>query len=154
MSSIRQIRLVAWREMHARLTSKAYQVSTVAIAVLIVGGVLATQILPELFEDDPIAIGLTPATAPQAEPLLASTDVFDREVDVFSYADATAALAALEEGEVDAVLVAPDQLTQVFAGVAVLAGAHALVDVAADGFREGKAHGVRAHGVDDPPDYQ
>jgi len=110
MSSIRQIRLVAWREMHARLTSKAYQVSTVAIAVLIVGGVLATQILPELFEDDPIAIGLTPATAPQAEPLLASTDVFDREVDVFSYADATAALAALEEGEVDAVLVAPDQL--------------------------------------------
>ncbi len=110
MSSARQIRLVAWREMRARLTSKAYQLSTLAIGVLVVAGVLAIQILPDLFEDDPLAIGLTPETASQAEPLQAAAEAFDRELEVIPYGDLPSAVAALEEGDIAAVLVAPDRL--------------------------------------------
>ena len=51
-------------------------------------------------------------------------------------------------------LVTPNQFTHVLAGVAVLAGAHALVDIAAHGFGQSKAHRVGAHGLDVLLDYQ
>lgn len=110
MSSARQIRLVAFREIRARFQSKAYQLSTVAIAILAVGGVLAGQILPDLFEDDPFVVGLTPETADRATSLVAAGEAFDREVTVTTYAESPEAEAALAAGDLDAVFAAPDVL--------------------------------------------
>ena len=110
MSSARQIRLVAFREIRARFQSKAYQLSTVAIAVLAVGGVLAAQILPDLFEDDPFAVGLTPETASREASLVAAGEAFNREVTVTTYDESPEAEAALAAGDLDAVFAVPDVL--------------------------------------------
>jgi len=110
MSSTRQIRLVAMREIRARIGSRAYQISTVAIALIAVGGILAAQILPDLFEDEPFDLGLLPATADQESALREVASSFDREIEFLTYDDLGAAEAALGEGDLDAVLVAPDQL--------------------------------------------
>jgi len=110
MSSTRQIRLVAMREIRARIGSRAYQISTVAIALIAVGGILAAQILPDLFEDEPFDLGLLPATADQESALREVASSFDREIEFFTYDSLGSAEAALGEGDLDAVLVAPDQL--------------------------------------------
>lgn len=110
MSSARQIRLVALREIRVRFQSKAYQLSTLAIAVLAVGGVLAAQVLPDLFEDDPFTVGLTPQTASREPSLVAAGEAFDREVTVAIYDESQAAEAALAAGDLDAVFAAPDIL--------------------------------------------
>lgn len=108
--SPRQVLLVAGREVAARVRSRAYQISTLAIVLFVVGGVFAAQILPDLFEDDPLRVGLIPASAVQRAPLLDTAAAFDREMEVVEYVDAAAAGAALDAGDLDAVLIAPDQL--------------------------------------------
>lgn len=108
--SPRQVLLVAGREVAARVRSRAYQISTLAIVLFVVGGVFAAQILPDLFEDDPLRVGLIPASAEQRAPLLDTAAAFDREMEVVEYVDAAAAGAALDAGDLDAVLIAPDQL--------------------------------------------
>lgn len=110
MNSTRQIRLVAMREIRARVVSRAYQVSTVALALIAVGGILASQVVPDLFEDEPFDLGLLPATADQEPALREVASSFDREIEFFTYDSLGAAEAALAEGDLDAVLVAPDQL--------------------------------------------
>ncbi len=110
MSSARQIRLVAFREIRERVRTKAYQVTTIALALLAVGGVLAAQIIPDLFEDDPYAVGLTPQTAAQAAALQAAAEAFDREITVSNFDDAATAEAALAAGDLDAVSTAPGVL--------------------------------------------
>lgn len=110
MSSAHQIRLVALREIRARIQSRAYQLSTVAIAILAVGGIMATQILPDFFEDEPFELGLIPATVEQEAPLRAIASSFDREIEFFTYDSPSAAEAALDEGELDAILLAADVL--------------------------------------------
>lgn len=108
--SPRQVLLVAGREVAARVRSRAYQISTLAIVLFVVGGAFAAQILPDLFEDDPLRVGLIPASAEQRAPLLDTAAAFDREMEVVEYVDAAAAGAALDAGDLDAVLIAPDQL--------------------------------------------
>ena len=108
--SPRQVLLVAGREVAARVRSRAYQISTLAIVLFVVGGVFAAQILPDLFEDDPLRVGLIPASAEQRALLLDTAAAFDREMEVVEYVDAAAAGAALDAGDLDAVLIAPDQL--------------------------------------------
>ncbi|MCK9496095.1 MAG: ABC transporter permease, partial [Dehalococcoidia bacterium] len=51
-----------------------------------------------------------PASAVQRAPLLDTAAAFDREMEVVEYVDAAAAGAALDAGDLDAVLIAPDQL--------------------------------------------
>ena len=110
VNSWRQIRLVAAREISTRIRSRAYQISTLAIIALAVGGLLAAKIVPDLFEPDPFRLGLTPATDSQGPGLLQSAQAFDRELDLYTYDSEAAARDALDAGELDSVLVAPDQL--------------------------------------------
>ncbi len=106
----RQVRLVAAREVNARVRSRAYQLSTLAIVALAVGGLMAVQVLPDLFEDEPLRLGLTPVTSTQETGLLDSARAFDRELQLTTYDGEASARAALDTGDLDAVLVAPDQL--------------------------------------------
>ncbi|MEX2374054.1 MAG: ABC transporter permease, partial [Dehalococcoidia bacterium] len=108
--NVTQIRVVAMREVMARLRSRAYQASTAVLLVLAVGGVMAIQILPQFFGDDPVRLGLLPEATSQAEALQASADALDRELELVRFDTPTAAVQAMETGDVDAVLVASDRV--------------------------------------------
>lgn len=108
--SLRQVRLVAMREVMYRLRNRAYQLSTLTLAVLSVAGVLAVQVLPDFFEDEPVRLGLVPATADRAAPVRDAAAAFDREIELIEFPEVAEAERALVDGEVDALLLAPDRL--------------------------------------------
>lgn len=114
MNSFEAIRLVAWRELRERGRSKAYIVSTIFTLILL-GGVIA---LPALFGGGPTTytVGLV---GEGGEPIVATASALaeeragDEEPDVFEstpFADVAAAEAALDEGEIEAVLVDGEEL--------------------------------------------
>lgn len=114
MNSFEAIRLVAWRELRERGRSKAYIVSTIFTLILL-GGAIA---LPALFGGDPTTyqVGIvgeggdpivTTASALAAE-RAGEEEPDDFETTVFE--DLTAAEAALDEGEIEAILVDGQEL--------------------------------------------
>ena len=110
MGPLKPVWLVARREVLARLRTKAYRLSTLALVVLAVGGVFAARALPSFFEDEPPRIGLAPAGAALRESLQQAATAFGEEVELSEFTSVEAAQAALAEGELDAVLAAPDSL--------------------------------------------
>lgn len=110
MGPLKPVWLVARREVLARLRTKAYRLSTLALMVLAVGGVAATQVLPSFFEDEPPRIGLAPAAAAMKESLEQAATAFGEEVELSDFTSVEAARAALAEGDLDAVLASPDSL--------------------------------------------
>jgi ABC-2 type transport system permease protein len=114
MNSFEAIRLVAWRELRERGRSKAYIISTIFTLILL-GGAIA---LPALFGGEPTTyeVGLV---GDGGEPIvetasaLAAERASDEEPDDFEttlFEDVTAAEAALDEGEIEAILVDGQEL--------------------------------------------
>lgn len=107
---LRQVGIVAWREIGARLKSRAYQASTGVLVLLAVGLVIGAQALPRFFEDDPLRMGLTPVTAAEQPRLQAAADAQGREVEFVTADTAEAATEALQAGDLDAVVAGLDRV--------------------------------------------
>lgn len=109
MSSFEAVRLVAWRELRERGRSRAYIFSTILTLVLL-GGAIA---LPAIFGDDTTTyeVGLVGEGGEriiETASALAVERAGDDQPDQFEttvFADVAAAEAALEEGEIGAILV-------------------------------------------------
>jgi ABC-2 type transport system permease protein len=94
--------IVAFREIGERLRSRAFLISNLVIMALIVVSVLAPLVFAD---DDPTQLGFIGPEAEQVATLaLAQQEAFDSEVEPVAIADRASAEAALEDGEVDAVL--------------------------------------------------
>lgn len=115
MNSFEAIRLVAWRELRERGRSKAYIISTIFTLILL-GGAIA---LPALFGGDPTTYQLG-IVGEGGEPIVATASALaaeragdEEEPDGFEttvFEDITAAEAALDEGEIEAILVGDQEL--------------------------------------------
>jgi ABC-2 type transport system permease protein len=94
--------LVATREFTERLRSRAFLISNVAI----LGILVLALVVPMLIDDDgPATVGQMGEDAAQVGGLaLAQQSAFDLEIELVAIADRSAAEAALEAGEVEAVL--------------------------------------------------
>jgi ABC-2 type transport system permease protein len=94
--------LVATREFTERLRSRAFLISNVAI----LGILVLALVVPMLIDDDgPATVGQMGEAAAQVGGLaLAQQSAFDLEIELVAIADRSAAEAALEAGEVEAVL--------------------------------------------------
>jgi ABC-2 type transport system permease protein len=114
MNSFEAVRLVAWRELRERGRSKAYIVSTIFTLILL-GGAIA---LPSIFGGDPTTyeVGLV---GEGGEPIIETASALaveragDEEPDSFdstSFEDLATAEAALDEGEIEAILVDGQEL--------------------------------------------
>lgn len=114
MKSFEAIRLVAWRELRERGRSKAYIISTIFTLILL-GGAIA---LPALFGGDPTTyeVGLV---GEGGDPIVATASALaaeragDDEPDTFEttvFEDVAAAEAALDEGDIEAILVDGQEL--------------------------------------------
>ncbi|MDO9445393.1 MAG: ABC transporter permease [Dehalococcoidia bacterium] len=110
MGPLKPVWLVARREILARLRTKAYRFSTLALVLLSVGGVAAAQALPSFFEDEPPRIGLAPDAVALRESLEQAATAFGEEVELSEFTSVEAAQAALIEGDLDAVLASRDSL--------------------------------------------
>ncbi|PKN82305.1 MAG: hypothetical protein CVU47_03635 [Chloroflexi bacterium HGW-Chloroflexi-9] len=110
MGPLKPVWLVARREVIARLRTKAYRLSTLALVALAVGGVAAVRVLPSFFEDEPPRIGLAPTAAVIRESLQQAATAFGEEIVLSEFTSVQAAQAALAAGDLDAVLVSPDSL--------------------------------------------
>jgi ABC-2 type transport system permease protein len=97
--------LVASREFTERLRSRAFLISNAAIMFLL----LAASLLPALVGDgEPTALGhLGGETAQVAQIALAQQAAFDVELEIVAFDDRAAAEEALDEGEIEAVLLDP-----------------------------------------------
>lgn len=103
ISSGRAIRLIARRELQARLLSKAFLVS-LAVTVAIVFGAFGIGAL--LGDDDPVRIGVVGTQPAQAAANLeAIAELQDTEVELTELDSRDAAEAAIDAGEIDAAVV-------------------------------------------------
>lgn len=108
------IRLVASREITERLRTKSFYILTgLLVAIILVVG-LAVRLLGS--DDDPsLEVGVSgPVPAALSDTLVATGSLYDLEVELTEFADEPSAMSALEEGDVDLVLLG-DDLEVVFA---------------------------------------
>lgn len=119
-SSSALVRLVAAREVSARIRDKNFIISSVFILVLLVG-VLGLQVALGSGADRS-RVGLVGDTAQLQPALEAQAAAVDAEVEVVELPDETAARAAIEDGDVDGVLLAdgPELLVEQQAGGTLL----------------------------------
>ena len=104
------VRLVAGREVRDRIRNKGFVIGTLVTLLLVVGFVVVPALVAD---DEPPAIDL--GVVGEVDPLFAdaaarSATSQDAEVSLEPVADRGAAETAVEEGELDAVLVDPDTL--------------------------------------------
>jgi ABC-2 type transport system permease protein len=105
MSPFRSFLLVTQREMLERARTKSYLISTAVIILLVGGGAVASQVLPQILETQPRTVGVVPGTvAPGAIEETAGLLGFD--VDVEAFPDRASGEAALEDDRIDALVVA------------------------------------------------
>jgi ABC-2 type transport system permease protein len=100
------VRLVAGREISTRIRDKGFLIGSAVLIVLILG-MLVFQVVINTGTDT-TKIGVVGGSAPVTSALRAQGDAFDTEVQVDAYADELAARTAVEDGDVDAVLLSPD----------------------------------------------
>jgi len=110
MRNTRNVWLVARREIITRARSRAFQLSTIVLALFVAGGVGAGQFLPTFFERDPQRVGLLPAAVPLRDSMLALSDALDVELETFELGEVTDFASAMEQDGLDAIVVAPDRL--------------------------------------------
>ncbi|MFD8498116.1 ABC transporter permease [Amycolatopsis sp. NPDC059657] len=96
------VRLVASREIGVRLRSKAYRLSTIAMLVLIVGGVFVAKLIGS---SGGTTVGVVGPTAPLAAPLQASAQAIGEKLETSQVADEAAGRAKVADGSLDALLV-------------------------------------------------
>lgn len=106
MIRVRPVLLVASRELRERVRGWTFRLSTIAVIVLAAGGILASEVVPGLIEDDSTVGVVTSASIPGIEDVLReSARELDEPTEVASYPDRAAAETALRAGELDAYLV-------------------------------------------------
>ncbi len=103
--------LVAVREIRARLQTRAYQASTVALVLAAIALVAAIRVLPGFFEEDPLRLGIAPEAAPLRPALEQAAEALGREVELTAFDDAASARASLAAEEQDAVLLGAGELS-------------------------------------------
>ncbi|SDF14063.1 ABC-2 type transport system permease protein [Blastococcus fimeti] len=103
-SSAGLVRLVAAREISERIRDKNFIISSVFILVLLVG-VLGLQVALDS-GDDPTRVGVVGDVAALQPALEAQGAAIDADVEVVELDDEAAARAAIEDGDVDGVLLA------------------------------------------------
>jgi ABC-2 type transport system permease protein len=135
LNSASLIRLVAAREISARVRDKNFIISSIVILVLLLGS-LGLQVALNS-GDDETRIGVVGGDAALTQALEAQGEALDATVEVVELDDEDAARAALEDDEVEGVLVVdgdqPELLVQESAGgsmQAVVQGAVAQLSVA------------------------
>jgi ABC-2 type transport system permease protein len=136
LGSAAMVRLVAAREMSSRLRDKNFIISSVVIVVVLVG-MLAFQVAINSGSET-TRVGVVGDTAALQPAIEAQGAALDVDVEVLSLDDDAAARSALEDGDVDGVLVAegggdPELLVQQSADgplQAVVQGAVSQVSVA------------------------
>jgi ABC-2 type transport system permease protein len=124
LGSAATVRLVAAREISSRLRDKNFIISSVVIVVLLVG-ILGLQVALDSGEET-ARIGVVGDTATLQPALQAQGAALDVGVEVVPLADDAAARSAIEDGDVDGVLVAegngdPELLVEQSAGGALQA---------------------------------
>lgn len=109
MNSLRQVRLIAWRDFLERARSRAFLVSMLVIVAIVAG--LGPLIAQETKTPEPYQVGVVgeaPGGLQQA--LEASATVFEREVTLRPYASLDDGEAALDSGDADVLIVDGSQL--------------------------------------------
>jgi ABC-2 type transport system permease protein len=99
------VRLVAGREISTRIRDKGFLVGSAVLIVLVLG-MLVFQVAVNSGSDT-TRIGVVGGNPAVTEALQTQGDATDTEVEVTAYDDEAAARAAVEDGDVDAVLVSP-----------------------------------------------
>ena len=99
------VRLVAGREISTRIRDKGFLVGSAVLIVLVLG-MLVFQVAVNSGSDT-TRIGVVGGNPAVTEALRTQGDATDTEVEVTAYDDEAAARAAVEDGDVDAVLVSP-----------------------------------------------
>jgi ABC-2 type transport system permease protein len=109
MSRWRSVWLVARREILERGRSRGFILSVFFTTALVVGSFVIPSLL---FNDDDVTqVGVVQPPPPGLDAVVAATALqFDQEVELVPYADAAAADAALDAGDVDAVIDVPADL--------------------------------------------
>lgn len=104
MGLFAQIRIIARREIVERSRSTVFRVSLVAMAVLIVGGIVALSVFAG--DSEPIPIGLAGDTAPDLERDLESVAAtIDETLEITAYETTAAATEAVSNGDVAVAIV-------------------------------------------------
>lgn len=110
MSRWRSVWLVARREILERGRSRGFILSVFFTTALVIGSFIVPAIL--FHDDEATNLGVVaPAPAGLDVAITATAAQFDREVDIVSYPDDATADAALEAGEVEAVIDVPADLS-------------------------------------------
>jgi ABC-2 type transport system permease protein len=135
LGSAAMVRLVAGREISSRLRDKNFIISSVVIVLLLVG-MLGFQVAVNS-GDETVRVGVVGDTTTFRSALEAQGDTLETDVEVTELDDRSAAEAAIEDGDVDGVLLAqgePELLVEQTAGgalQAVVQGAVSQLSVAA-----------------------
>lgn len=108
LSNAGVIGLVAKREISSRLKDKGFLISSVVIVVLILGSVLLQVVLQS--GSDTVNIGYSGGPQGIGQALEAQADALGTDADVQEFDDETAATQAVEDEDVDAVLVDGEQV--------------------------------------------
>ncbi len=102
LSTAAQVRLVAAREINARIRDKNFIISSIVI-VLVLVGVLGLQVALSSGNDE-IRIGVVGDVATLEPALAAQGEALEADVEIVDLADEDAGRAAIEDGDVDGVL--------------------------------------------------
>ncbi|WP_370943312.1 ABC transporter permease [Amycolatopsis sp. cg5] len=103
LSPAAAVRLVASREIGTRLRSKAYRISTLAMLVLIVGGVFVAKLIGS--SDGGTTVGVVGPAASLAAPLTATAQAIGEKLETSEVADEAAGRAKVTDGSLDALIV-------------------------------------------------
>jgi len=106
MTSSRVLRLVAVREMKARVRNRTFMISNLVTMLIIVGFIV---MIPVLFGDDPIQIGLV-GDSDLRQSIQVVADQLEEDVEFREYADVEAAESAVAAGDVAGVVVDGSEL--------------------------------------------
>lgn len=107
MRRARSIWLVAQREMLDRLRSRAFQLSTAVIAVLVVAGVVGSDRLPELLGAGTRQVGVTAQASDFVPALEEAAHALDVEVSFAIVRDQAEGEWLLADGAIDALVLGP-----------------------------------------------
>src|SRR3954453_4309426 len=99
------VRLVAGREVSTRIRAKGFLIGCAALIVLILGMLVFQVVINS--GSDTTKIGVVGGSPAVTAALQTQGDALDTEVQVTAYDDEAAARTAVEDGDVDAVLVSP-----------------------------------------------
>jgi ABC-2 type transport system permease protein len=103
-SSRQVIGMVARRELRTRLRSKAFRIATLISVLILVALALISKLVAG-HSSAAFDVGLTPSTAPLAQPLLATAKLVDVQVNTHTVGDEATGRAEVRDGTLDALLV-------------------------------------------------